>query len=254
MQVRGITSELRGLTARQFHDARQIVSSAFVPSHTKTLSAPAPHDPTATPASSAGPGNLLLSVKEPCRADISSAARTEQEAAVNRLKIRLGVASAGLAACGLILSGCGAGQISQTATQEAAVNGTAANVKEIALRNVHLLAEQTSDYLQPGSTVPLLFVAANNSVDGDDKLVGITSEVGTVAVNGDGAIPAGGALIVGSPDGQAQAMGSALPIAAEVALSQPITNGLTYNFIFDFEKAGKVTVAVPISAGEPAPE
>lgn len=173
---------------------------------------------------------------------------------MNRLRVRLGVTSVGLAACGLILGGCGSGQISQTATQEAAMNGTAANVKEIALRNVHLLAEQTSDYLQPGSTVPLLFVAANNSADVDDKLVGITSEVGTVAINGDGAIPAGGALVVGSADGQAQAMGSALPIAAEVTLSKPITNGPTYDFTFGFEKAGKVTVAVPISAGEPGPE
>lgn len=173
---------------------------------------------------------------------------------MNRLKIRLSAASAGLAACGLILIGCSAGQISQTATQEAAVNGTSVDAKNIALRNVHLLAEQTTDYLQPGSTVPLLFVAANNSVDGTDKLTAITSDVGTVTMTGDGAIPAGGALVVGGADGQAEAMGSARPFAAEVTLSKPIANGLTYNFTFGFEKAGKVTVAVPISAGEPAAE
>jgi hypothetical protein len=33
-------------------------------------------------------------------------------------------------------------------------------------------------------------------------------------------------------------------------LSKPITNGLTYNFTFDFQKSGKTTVSVPISAGE----
>ena len=37
---------------------------------------------------------------------------------------------------------------------------------------------------------------------------------------------------------------------AAVALSKPITNGLTYNFTFDFEKAGETTMTVPISAGE----
>jgi hypothetical protein len=100
----------------------------------------------------------------------------------------------------------------------------------------------------------LLFVAANNSVEGTDKLIAITSDVGTVTMTGDGAIPAGGALVVGSADGQAEAMSSARPFAAEVTLSKPIANGLTYNFTFGFEKAGKVTVAVPISAGEPAPE
>ena len=103
---------------------------------------------------------------------------------MNRLKNRLFVVSAGLAACSLFLTGCGAGQISQTANQESAVNGTSANVKDIALRNVHLLAVQSSDYLQPGLTVPLLFVAANGSPDVDDKLLGITSDVGTVAMTG----------------------------------------------------------------------
>ena len=37
---------------------------------------------------------------------------------------------------------------------------------------------------------------------------------------------------------------------ATLALSKPISNGLTYNFTFRFEKAGEATVVVPISAGE----
>ncbi len=59
--------------------------------------------------------------------------------------------------------------------------------------------------------------------------------------------------MVGEPDGQIAPLESAEKAdAAEamVALSKPITNGLTYNFTFDFEKAGETTVAVPISAGE----
>jgi hypothetical protein len=64
-------------------------------------------------------------------AHCTAAELTEQEAAVNRLKIRLCATSAGLAACGVILAGCGSGQISQTATQQAAVNGTAAQAKDI---------------------------------------------------------------------------------------------------------------------------
>ena len=169
---------------------------------------------------------------------------------MNRLKNRLFVGSAGLAACGLILTGCSAGQISQSANQESAVNGTSATAKNIALRNVHLLAVQTGDYLQPGRTVPLVFVAANSSPDVNDKLLGITSDVGAVALTGDSALPAGAALFVGSAMGHVEAMGSATPASAEVTLSKPITNGLTYNFTFTFDKAGQITVAVPISAGE----
>jgi copper(I)-binding protein len=44
-------------------------------------------------------------------------------------------------------------------------------------------------------------------------------------------------------------MGNVTPATAEVTLSKPITNGLTYNFTFNFEKAGQTTVAVPLSAG-----
>lgn len=166
-----------------------------------------------------------------------------------RMSNRLVAASAGLAACGLILTGCGSGQISQTAGQEAAVNGNNGAVKDIVLRNVHLQAVQSSDFLQPGKVVPLVFVAANNSPDVDDKLVGITSEVGSVALSGDGSLPAGRALVA-APKGQAEPMGSATSETAEVTLSKPITNGLTYMFTFSFEKAGKATVAVPVSAGE----
>jgi copper(I)-binding protein len=171
---------------------------------------------------------------------------------VNRLTTRLTAAVAGLAACGVMVTGCSAGQIAQTASQGSAVNGTSANLKNIALRNVHLQAVQTGDFLQPGTAVQLMFVAANDSIDVSDKLVGITSDVGAVALTGDAVIPAAGALVVGSPDGQAEAlpMGSTTPTTAEVTLDKPITNGLTYNFTFQFEKAGNTTVAVPISAGE----
>ena len=163
----------------------------------------------------------------------------------------------GLAACAAVasvaLTGCGAGQSSQTATQEPAVNGSAANAGNIALRNVHLRAPQTSDYVQPGSDVELLLVAANNSPDVNDKLLSITSDVGEVTLTGDGTVPAGGVLVIGEPDGQLKALDSAEradAVKAEVGLTKPITNGLTYQFTFNFEKSGQTTVAVPISAGE----
>jgi copper(I)-binding protein len=162
-----------------------------------------------------------------------------------------------LAACGLaaaiVLSGCGVGQVAQTATQEPAVNGTSANIGKIAIRNAHLRATQTTDYIEPGREVELLFVASNDSPDVNDKLVSITSDVGTVSLTGDTALPAAGTLVVGSPDGQITALESvetAEAAEAMVQLSKPITNGLTYNFTFKFEQGGEGTFAVPISAGE----
>jgi hypothetical protein len=171
--------------------------------------------------------------------------------------------TAALAATGLVvvaaLTGCSSGQIAQTSEQQSAVNGGAGSVENVALRNVHLKAVQTGDFLRPGRTVDLVFVATNQSPNIDDKLLGITTDIGTVTVTGDTRLPAGGKLLVGTPDGQAiRALDAVEPAGAAkatVVLAKPITNGLTYKFIFNFEKAGSATVIVPISAGSaPAKE
>lgn len=166
-----------------------------------------------------------------------------------------------LAACGLsaaiVLSGCSAGQISQSASQQPAVNGTLAWVGDptsgIALRNVHLRAPQTSDYVRPGGDAELLFVAVNESAEKDDRLVSITSSVGTVSLTGNLTVPAGGTLIVGTPDGTPSALDAtegANTVEASVQLTEPISNGLNYPFTFTFERSGQTELNVPISAGE----
>ena len=166
---------------------------------------------------------------------------------MNRFKIGLLV---GLVA--VVLSGCGAGQISQMATQEPAVDGNQATLNDVALRNIHIRADQTGDFLQPGKNVDLVLVAINQSPDTADKLVGITTDIGTVAIHGDARLPAGGKLFVGTPEGEKVApgpVGSANAATATVTLAKPITNGLMYNFTFHFERAGQTSVMVPVSAG-----
>jgi hypothetical protein len=180
---------------------------------------------------------------------------------VTRPRSRTLAVTSAVAACGLaatvVLSGCSAGQVSQTAIQHPAVNGNNAWVGEenygIALRNVHLIAPQTSDYVQPGSSVDLVFVAVNGSAEEGDKLVSITSDVGTVSLTGDTKVPVNGTLVVGTPDGQISPLDAIEPantVEAKVTLTKPISNGINYDFTFNFERAGSSTVAVPISAGE----
>ena len=168
---------------------------------------------------------------------------------MNRFKISLPVL---VVLAVTVLSGCGAGQISQTATQEPAVNGNKVTFNNVALRDIRIQAVQTGDYLQPGRTVDLVLVAVNQSPDITDRLVGVTSDVGTVAVSGDARLPAGGMLFIGTPEGAKVApgpIGSNNAARATVTLAKPISNGLTYNFTFNFEKAGQASVMVPISAG-----
>ena len=175
---------------------------------------------------------------------------------MNRSRSRISAATVAMAAAvaaSVALVGCSAGQVAQTATQQAAVNGTAATLGNITLRNVHLRAAQTSDYVQPGGEVELLFVASNESPDTADKLVSITSDLGNVTLTGDTEVKPIGVLVVGEPDGQIAPLEqaeTAEAAKATVDLSKPITNGLTYNFTFAFQEAGQITVPVPISAGE----
>ena len=96
---------------------------------------------------------------------------------MNRFRSRSAAVTSALAACGLalvtVLSGCSAGQITQTSVQEPSINGTAAIAGDpttgIALRNVHLRVDQTSDYVRPGADVELLFVAINESAKDKDR-------------------------------------------------------------------------------------
>ena len=63
-----------------------------------------------------------------------------------------------LAGGALALTACGSGQISQTATQVAAVNGNSADVGDIQLRNVHVVYPNSQEYsIEPGGTVELGF-------------------------------------------------------------------------------------------------
>lgn len=171
----------------------------------------------------------------------------------NRRSTTLAALAAGSVLGAVALTGCGSGQLSQTAAQVPAVNGTGTVINNVALRNVHIQATQTGDFLEPGKTVNLVLVAVNDSVDVADKLLGITSDIGPVTVSGDTALAPGGTLFVGTADGQSKKAVEAIEPAgtakAIVALNKPITNGLLYNFTFDFEKAGRTSLTVPISAG-----
>ncbi|OSC32155.1 hypothetical protein B8W69_02955 [Mycobacterium vulneris] len=149
------------------------------------------------------------------------------------------------------VSGCSAGQQSQTARMEPAVNGSMANLNNIALRNIRIRAKQTGYAVRPGRTVDLALVATNQSPDTADALVAVTSDVGAVTVVGNTAIPAGGILIVDSPDRVDAALAAVKPAntaTANLILTKPISNGLTYEFTFQFAHVGEISVRVPVSA------
>jgi copper(I)-binding protein len=171
----------------------------------------------------------------------------------SRRSAKLAALAAGAVIGAGAMAGCGAGQLSQTAMQQSAVDGNQAVINNVALRNVHIQAVQTGDFLRPGATVDLVLVAVNQSPDVTDKLVGITTDIGKVTVTGDPTLHPSGVLFVGAPNGESKkvdAVEDADAVKATIALSKPITNGPNYDITFNFEKAGSVSVPVPISAPE----
>jgi copper(I)-binding protein len=171
----------------------------------------------------------------------------------SRRSAKLAVLASGALIGVAAISGCSAGQIAQTAMEKPAVDGNQATVNNVALRDVHISARQTGDYLRPGATVDLALVAVNESPDITDRLVGITTDIGKVTVTGDATLPASGVLFVGQ-NGQTQksdkAVESGNTVKATIALTKPITNGPNYDVTFNFDKAGPISVPVPISAPE----
>ncbi|WP_459955258.1 hypothetical protein [Nocardia sp. IFM 10818] len=172
----------------------------------------------------------------------------------------------------LALSGCSAGQISQTATQVAAVNGNEANVGQVALRDVRILLPQSEQYNNAkGGSAVLAFSAINLGEFKSDELVSITSELGPVKIGGKIELGAQQTVVANLPDktGAAAAAEShgdshgapatpaadqgdpdATPVLVEITgLTKDITPGLTYPVTFNFKENGTVVVNVPVDAG-----
>ncbi len=164
---------------------------------------------------------------------------------------RTGVAAIGVVIGALALAGCGAGQITQTDTQVSAVNGAQATVGAMAIRDARFeyTATASASVYPTGGNAPLKMTVVN-SAGTDDKLVAATSPVArSVRVTGTTVIPSGRVLLVDGATAAAAAPTSDAAPAAQIVLvgvTQEIRPGLTYPVTLTFQKAGAVTVQVPV--------
>ncbi|MEU0796165.1 hypothetical protein ABZ342_39405 [Amycolatopsis sp. NPDC005961] len=115
----------------------------------------------------------------------------------NRRVLGAGVLALGAA---LVLAGCGAGQITQTDSQQPAVNGTYAQVKTIVLRDAAVQYPTSGPGYPVGATPALTLTIVNQGAQ-DDSLVSVTTEDGAQAtIGGSKAIVAGHSLVIGPDD------------------------------------------------------
>jgi hypothetical protein len=120
----------------------------------------------------------------------------------------------GLAA---VLVGCGSGQITQTDTQQSAVNGASGNVGSISVRDAQLAfpGNQQGTYA-PGSTARLIVTIVNGGLT-DDTLTKITSPaVTSITIDGSATgtklIPGTFSIASGQDPDDTQAGSSAQPL------------------------------------------
>jgi copper(I)-binding protein len=168
----------------------------------------------------------------------------------------------------LVISACSAGQVNQTSTQLRDKVGPEVQVGDLTLRGIQL-AYPTNGSYAPGDDAELQMSMVNSGSE-DDALVGIKG-TGFAEVRVTGAAsgtvvasPSAGATTTPPPapattSGGARAvditipantsvfLGENAPTITLVALGQPLTPAQTLDLTFTFQKAGDVTVAVPVA-------
>ena len=228
---------------------------------------------------------------------MSRSPRTRRTGVVTGVVTAIGVVAGALA-----MAGCGAGQITQTSTQVAGVDGAQGTVGAIAIRDAAFAYAKTdsASIHARGEDAPLQLSIVNTAA-ADDKLVSASSPAArSVRVTGNPVINGGQTLLVqGAPAVAAPASATAstsattsanasdsssttpsataapsasaaptttptttptvAPTAAApnqqaagaqvvlVGVTQEIRPGLTYPVTFTFQKAGAVTVQVPVA-------
>jgi hypothetical protein len=175
-----------------------------------------------------------------------------------RTGVGRGAAAAATMAAVLALTGCGAGQVTQTSEQITMPGGAQGQVGEIVVR----AAQFNYDRPVPGGLVyapgtdALLQVTIVNEGTGADRLVSVSSPIATSgAIVGDTRLPGGQVLTSGYDQpvasittGEAEADEIGL-----VGLTSPVRAGLNYPVVFTFERAGTLRLPVPVETPDVLP-
>ena len=130
----------------------------------------------------------------------------------------------------VVLAGCAAGQVAQTAYQANSATGATVTVNGIAIRDAEIPfpetgGPQTAALYPAGGTAPVEMHVINQGTQAD-RLVSASSPVaGSVTIGGQTDLPAGTVMVVGNPSsaGGQTAPGSAAP-SAESPIGSPGTS------------------------------
>lgn len=180
--------------------------------------------------------------------------------------------AASVLGAGLVVGGCGSGQITQTDTQDSAVNGVTTNVGAMGLRDAQIAypTKEGQPAYRQGDSARVVVTIVNNGSQ-DDQLMQVSSPYFSGArVQGDKKIPARTSIRSGldtddqhpgsSPSSSSAAPSSIAPSASSkpqqhevsidlTGLKKPaLRPGVDVPVKFSFAAAGSKTVQLPIGA------
>ncbi len=153
------------------------------------------------------------------------------------------LAPAGLAlfaAMTLAVSGCAAGQYSQTADQVAAIDGANGTVGDIAVLNARLAPTPREDYPE-GSDARLLLLISNDGLTADTLESVTTSAAESVEITGDPTLPPQKLTDFASGSGTRV-------VVTGFVQDQPY--GVSIPMTFSFANAGSIDLNIPIQLPE----
>ncbi|MFT3901089.1 MAG: hypothetical protein QM728_12720 [Gordonia sp. (in: high G+C Gram-positive bacteria)] len=151
-------------------------------------------------------------------------------------------------------SACGSGQVSQTATQAAAVNGATVREGSITVNDAQIVYPDgdSAAAFAAGGPFKLAFVITNEDPVNVLKLDSIEAPTGTVTLPADTDVKPGLALRAGKPAGMTPAEGQKQLDVTFNGAGKTVAPGLTVPLTFNFTQAGKpikVVVNTPVDVG-----
>jgi copper(I)-binding protein len=178
-----------------------------------------------------------------------------RDARVDRRRPRWPAAAAVAALClSPAVAGCGTGPPAPISDHVGNASGAVARVGEMAVLEVEFLFDRPvagDEVYDVGGIAPLAVTLVNTG-DAPDRLVRVSSpiaEAGLVVVDGGLVIPGHQTLTAGQIGPVASIevpYEDDTGLIALIGLEQPIRSGVSYPVVFGFERAGDVTIDVPV--------
>jgi copper(I)-binding protein len=138
-----------------------------------------------------------------------------------------------------VLAGCEAGNNAPTLAFHPPTETAATNVGDLAIRNVFVLGAPLGRNLAVGQSASL-FLALVNNHGAPDKLISITAPGTAASVT----LPVNTTVVYGRP----LFFSGPRPQVVLTNLTRPITSGSSIRLVLTFQKAGPITLLVPVFA------